>query len=527
MPDKTYDLFLLMVNLSQYKNKVLIISLFIEGLNASFQPVSFQWKNKNADNTSGSIEVCTRNNRFGYIEPSSFGNLSVENTQFLLNAIQMLAIILEKNDQEKALNTHKNNLTKLVDNKTKELRDVNETLNNQIADYQKLTTILNESNKQLIVAKEKAEESSRLKTSFLRNISHEIRTPLNSIIGFSELMNMLDIEDDVLKNYTQIISKSGTQLLSIITDILTISSIDAGQEKLKKEIFSLNQLMEELLEVFKLKATNKDVFFKIIREIPSERDFIILDKKKLTQILSSLLSNAVKFTERGQIQIGCTYENQQLSFFVKDTGIGIPENRRNVIFERFAQASEAISVDYGGTGLGLSIAKGFVELMNGRIWVESKPGVGSVFHFTIPLSEDQIFPNLQTMSGHMKSLISGSSSHTILIAEDYIYNFMYLKAVLEPYKVKVIHAENGKEAVDICLKDGSIDLVFMDLKMPVMDGKTAASLIKREKPDLKIIAQTAYVTDISKEESANIFDDYLTKPFSPQKIISILAEYLS
>ena len=237
----------------------------------------------------------------------------------------------------------------------------------------------------LIEAKEKAEESDRLKTAFLANVSHEIRTPMNGILGFSSLLDSEDLTNELRHNYIQIIKKSGDQLLNIVNDILDISLIAAGQIRIDKEIFKINILLQELHTIFSnlLKVKNKKI--EILQEIPSCEDYYIkTDRKRLNQILTNLLSNAEKFTKSGKIIFGVEVFEDKMYFYVKDTGIGIHAEYLNSIFDRFRQENETISKDYGGAGLGLSITKSLVELLGGEIEVESQPNVGSTFSFFIP-----------------------------------------------------------------------------------------------------------------------------------------------
>ena len=238
---------------------------------------------------------------------------------------------------------------------------------------------------ELIAVKEKAEESDKLKTAFLQNMSHEIRTPLNSIIGFSERLNSSKVTKEKRQFYTDIIIKSGFQLLSVVSDILVISSIDTGQEQLNKESVCINTLISEVETIFKQQIDGKRVKLKTKKPIPKADAKILTDKTKLTQILTNLISNAIKFTPVGEIEFGYSIKNNELVFFVKDNGIGIDRSKHEIIFERFVQAEESIVIDYGGTGLGLSICKGFVELLGGKIWVESELGKGAKFYFTVPI----------------------------------------------------------------------------------------------------------------------------------------------
>jgi len=239
----------------------------------------------------------------------------------------------------------------------------------------------------LIVAKEKAEESDRLKTAFLNNISHEIRTPLNAIIGFSEFINEPDLVPEKRKQFTEIITQSGNRLLSIITNIVNIATIEAGQEKIRETEFELNSTLLLLLEQFKPKAKEKNIGLSLNLGFPDSEIKILSDESKIKQILSNLICNALKFTKLGFVNFGYEVKGTELQFFVEDTGIGIPSDMHEMIFKSFRQVETTATRQFDGPGLGLSISKAYVELLGGKIWVVSQPGKGSTFFFTIPLKQ--------------------------------------------------------------------------------------------------------------------------------------------
>jgi len=243
---------------------------------------------------------------------------------------------------------------------------------------------LKKQNKALQIAKEKAEEGSRLKSAFLQNISHEIRTPLNAVVGFSELLTMPDLTDEKRDYFASIIQKNSDQLLSIISDILTISAIETDQQKVNIEDTCLDSLLQDLEDIYRQKYDGKGI--ELIKKIPENLRGrkIKTDKTKVNQIITNLLNNAFKFTDNGSIEFGVELKNDVCEFFVKDSGIGIPENMQDEIFNRFTQTNETISDLYGGVGLGLSISKAFVELLGGEIWLKSEVGRGTNFYFTLP-----------------------------------------------------------------------------------------------------------------------------------------------
>jgi len=236
----------------------------------------------------------------------------------------------------------------------------------------------------LVIAKEKAEENDRLKTAFLHNISHEIRTPMNAIVGFCDLLNDQDLQPNEYKHYTEIITQSSHQLLSIITDIVNLSTIEAGQERILANALNINSICSLIFELFILKAEHKNISLSYQTPLSDNEAIIISDETKLTQVLTNLLSNAVKFTNHGSIEFGYILKNDNLEFYVRDTGIGIPEEKYEEIFKRFYQIDRKENRQYGGSGLGLSISRTYVKLLGGNIWITSELGKGSTFYFNIP-----------------------------------------------------------------------------------------------------------------------------------------------
>jgi signal transduction histidine kinase len=383
-------------------------------------------------------------------------------------------------------------------------------------------TQLKEYERKLIDAKEKAEESDRLKTAFLNNMSHEIRTPMNAICGFAEQLNSENLSEEKKKQFLNIIQNSSQQLLSVINDILSISSIETQQEKVTISLVNINQKISELLSLYKERVEYKDLIISEHSGLPDAQSMVYTDEMKLTRILSNLLNNAVKFTQKGRIEFGYTLKDNALEFFVKDTGIGIKKEFSEKIFERFIQADQSIHTNYGGTGLGLSVSKAYTELLGGDIRVESEYGKGSDFYFTIPYkaASSKATEKKTEGPGSLKKTV------TILIAEDEELNFEYLKELLDKENITILHSHNGKEAFETCKKDETIDLVLMDIKMPVMDGFTAANLIREIRPNLPIIAQTGYALDHEVEKFSTNFNDYLTKPIFEEQLTKKLSGYI-
>jgi len=379
---------------------------------------------------------------------------------------------------------------------------------------------------ELLQAKEKAEESDRLKSSFLANMSHEIRTPMNGIIGFSNLLSRADLPAEKRLNYSNIVTESCNMLQQIVNDILDISKIEAGQVKIKEEKVDINLIINEL-SAFHLPATKiTDLSLYSIKPLNKTAAIIRTDKTKLYQVLNNLLSNAIKFTDSGYIKFGYEVVNGSLQFFVKDTGIGIPIELQDKIFDSFRQAELELNRSYGGTGLGLAISKRLVNLLGGKIWVESEVGKGSIFYFTIPYQLAN--PKMEnTGISKQESYVLDFDPLTILVAEDEEINYLFLEEVLKELKIELIHARNGKEAVELVKSRSDIDLVLMDIKMPVMNGYEATGQIKKFNPDMPVIAQTAYALAGDRVKALNAgCDDYLSKPIKSEDLIKIIHKVL-
>ncbi|MBP6623775.1 MAG: response regulator, partial [Chitinophagaceae bacterium] len=373
---------------------------------------------------------------------------------------------------------------------------------------------------ELKASKEKAEESEKLKTAFLQNMSHEIRTPLNAISGFIQMLDNPNLSDEKRKSFSSIIKNSSNQLLSIVGDILTISSLETKQEKIAINPVNINSILIELLAIFKQQAADQNIMLYVKQNLSDHFAEIYTDRVKLTQILSNLVSNALKFTSQGSIEFGYNLKQDNLEFFVIDSGIGIPQEQHQKIFERFQQANIGINQQYGGTGLGLAISKGFVELLGGEIWLKSEVNKGATFFFTIPYQA----VHAQEADTNLPS--SQKKKATVLIAEDVEINFLLLEEIFNELGCTTIHAKNGQEAVDICLHDLNIDVVFMDIKMPILNGYEAAKLIKQARPQLPIIAQTGYAYDDEKEKYAEVFNAYITKPFDLDDLINLFKKFI-
>lgn len=388
--------------------------------------------------------------------------------------------------------------------------------------YQVFTTLtditrLKTTELELKTSKEKAEESDRLKSVFMANMSHEIRTPMNGILGFAELLKSPELSGDSQKMYIEAISSSGKRMLDIINDLIDISRIEAGQTEIRKENTNIHSLLRELLMFFKPEAENKGIELK--PEIKLQRDFVIeTDKTKLAQIITNLLKNALKFTDRGSIVLGCRKDNEhQLLFHVKDTGMGIRSDLQDKIFERFRQGDRA--GEHEGVGLGLAISKAYVEMLGGKIKLESEPDKGSAFFFTLPYSE-QVKKTTDSIASQSQT-VEQAPDLCILVAEDDDLSYTLIREALKRINVSTCRARNGREAVDIALSHNNISLILMDIKLPVLGGLDATREIKKVKPEIPVIAQSAYVSqaDIRNSLEAGC-DDYLTKPIDIKLLLN-------
>ena len=382
---------------------------------------------------------------------------------------------------------------------------------------------------ELVKSKLKAEEGERLKASFLANLSHEIRTPMNAINGFTDLLINTKLSKEEQSEYLKVIDKSGKNLVSIIDDLIEMSKIDSNQIQPNYTDLNIESCISELYETIKITIPKtKNIDFLIIpNEKPAEFN-IVADEVKLKQVIVNLVTNAIKFTDQGHVAFGyCIDEkNEKVIFTIKDTGPGIDKNNHQHIFDRFKRVENDASIKAGGLGLGLAISKAYVEMMGGMISLESTVEQGSTFSFSIPLKYNEIH-NITVKPIKRKSAEVHEEGITILIAEDDNINFLLFQKVIQSKNYTIIRAENGLEAVEISMNNPDIDLVLMDIKMPIMNGFEALEKIKMIRPKLVIIAQTAYA---SSEDEARIykagFYGYLTKPINSEKLFEAIDNVL-
>lgn len=379
-------------------------------------------------------------------------------------------------------------------------------------------------NNDLILAKNKAEESDQLKSAFLANMSHEIRTPMNAITGFSEILLQPGLSEDKFEKYLNIINTSSRQLLSVINDIIDISKIESGQLSIESELVNINMLMDELFISYTKLVDLKKLKFICKVASPNQLVQVKTDGNRIRQVMCNLLNNAIKFTKEGEISFGYTIQENFIEFYVRDSGVGIAPENLSLIFKRFRQVKATNSQVNEGNGLGLAIAKALVEELGGTISVDSKSGIGSNFKFTISY-ENKIVEVLPTP---IETDNYNWDDKTILIAEDEVFNQIYIKQLLSDTNAKILQAWDGKQAVDFVKNHSEISLVLMDLKMPVMDGHEALQIIKQIEPDLPVIAQTAYADSESRKRAIKGgFDNYITKPIDSALLMEVLDNYLS
>ncbi len=392
-----------------------------------------------------------------------------------------------------------------------------------VSDMMKIETALKE-------ARDRAEESDRLKTAFLANMSHEIRTPMNGILGFANLLKDPDLEGEKRDLYVKHIELSSKQLLNIIDDIIDISKIESGQLKISNRPVRINGIMEEIYSSFFHRIRGdapgqKRVTFHLEKGVESPDFTLVTDDYRLRQVLNNLIGNAIKFTEEGKITFGYMVKNNRhIEFFVKDTGPGIPENMLGLIFDRFGQVNQQSYSQPSGTGLGLPISKNLVILMGGELWVESKVNKGSIFRFTLPLVIEQPVDEPRVLISNKSYNWTGKR---ILVAEDEMLNWMFIKEMLKKSGAEILHAEDGKQAVKIARKLKP-DAILMDLKMPGLNGIEATRKIRHFNKKVPIIAQTAFVMAEEKAESKLVgCNHFVTKPLDRTVIMELIDSYFN
>lgn len=404
-------------------------------------------------------------------------------------------------------------------------------INNERNEPHQILTIIRDisdnkkAEQELIKAKEKAEESDRLKTAFLANMSHEIRTPMNGILGFAELLKRPQLSGEQQKEYISIIEKSGIRMLNIINDIIDISKIESGEIKVTISDTNINEQLNHILNFFKPEVARKGLSLNLKSSLSNNEATIKTDREKVYAILTNLVKNAIKFTDKGFIEVGCAKKGAFIEFCIKDTGIGIPKNRHQAVFERFVQADVSDSRAFQGAGLGLAITKAFVEMLGGMIWFESEEHEGSIFYFTIPNSSEKM-KKINDDSNSEEVKISSAKKIKVLIAEDDEPSDLYITILLDSLNCEIFHAKTGTVAVDICRKNPDLDLILMDIKMPDMNGYEATMKIRQFNHKVVIIAQTAHALAGDKEKAIEVgCNYYLTKPLNQIMLFELIQKH--
>jgi PAS domain S-box-containing protein len=381
-----------------------------------------------------------------------------------------------------------------------------------------------EKEQKLIGAKEKAEESDRLKTSFLANMSHEIRTPMNGIIGFLDLLKEPDLSEENKAAYINIVTQSGHRLLETINDIIEISKIEAGELKINCSSVNISELIGYYHGFFRQQTDQKGLTYLISNQLPDDVLSFQTDRNKLESIITNLIKNAIKFTSSGSVEFGCSIKADDLVFYVKDTGAGIPSDKLKVIFDRFVQADISITRPQEGSGLGLSIVKAYIEMLNGKIWVDSIPGHGSTFSFSIPF-----IPVTESKSTikYLNSFPEANDSiATILIVEDDFASYLYLEKLLSAKGVTFLHTTNGSDTVKIVRENPDISIILMDIRLPGISGLEATRQIRMFNKTIPIIAQTAYSLNGDKEMAIESgCNDYISKPVNRSELQKLVRKY--
>ncbi len=434
------------------------------------------------------------------------------------------------------------NIRNITDRKRSEnaLKESEQNLKKQNAEYVHLNMeyfTLNEEltksikhiqniNDELISAKVKAEESDKLKSAFLANMSHEIRTPMNAIMGFAGFLLQPGLSNEKLEDFVQIINSCSMQLLSVISDIIDISKIETGQITVDLELVNVNNILNELWVTYKKITESKNLSLYYCSDRTHSDIMVNSDGNRIRQVFCNLLNNAIKFTEEGKIEFGYKIKENFIEFFVTDTGIGIAQENNTLIFQRFRQVAKTDAHIYGGNGLGLSISKALVEKLGGTITIDSELGRGSTFRFTIPyVAETE--NNVSSVFKPESVQLANGKGKTVLIVEDEVNNHTYIEELCSNADVQMIHAWNGKEAVEQVKKHAEIALVLMDIKMPIMDGYEATQLIKQIRPKLPVIAQTAYALSSDRDIALSAgCDNYLAKPINKELFLEVIDLYL-
>lgn len=435
--------------------------------------------------------------------------------QVLFDGIESIdeETITFKNTETKTISTRK---TRFVDHDGKKyligiIRDISNRKKTEI---------------ELLDAKEKAEQADQLKSAFLANMSHEIRTPMNGILGFAELLKEPNLTGEKQQEYIKIIEESGERMLNIINDIISISKIEAGLMEVHHQYSNVNEQVDYIYNFFLPEVVKKGLNLSHHNSLPLDEANITTDREKLFAILTNLVKNAIKHTEKGSIDFGYTIKDKEIIFHVKDSGIGIPDDRKEAIFKRFIQADITNKMALQGAGLGLSISKAYVEMLGGKLWLESQEGLGSTFYFTLPYFRTIGTPQQIKVKEKITTEEILKNKLKILIAEDDKISELLISLAIKNLASEIIYAKNGLEAIDSCKNNPDIDLVLMDMQMPKMDGHEATQKIRKFNKDIIIIAQTANAlsneSEIMHKAGCN---DIISKPIQIEELKRLIVRH--
>ncbi len=405
-----------------------------------------------------------------------------------------------------------------------ELQEKNEEIARQNEEYEVMNEELTVTNQELLKAKERAEQSDRLKSSFLKNMSHEIRTPLNGLLGFTDMMLGEHITDEEREIYGNVIRKSSNELLNIINNVILMSKIETGIEKVNNEETHIQEFIRKIVDRTKFSYPTKSLPFelKVVSEIGDQK--VMLDVEKVEQIIMQLIDNAFKFTSAGKVQLSFKITEDRLTATVSDTGIGIEPRDQQHVFELFRKLENDTSKLYRGNGLGLAIAKSFADLLGAKLYLSSVPNAGTTVTMTLPI---ELANKVQSLDGLKAEKLPQQDRKKILMVDDEADNLLLLRLIMKGSSYELFWAKNGEEAVSVVEEQPHIDLVFMDLKMPVLDGYEATKRIKKMKPEVLVIAQTAYAYEEERTKAMDAgCDEFITKPVTRNGIHQMIVKYL-